>query len=61
MAVKLADVVLRRTDIGSASYPGRPMLETIAAVLAAELSWAPERTAREIAEVESRYGVVALH
>lgn len=57
MALTLADVVLRRTELGSAGHPGRATLETIAAELARELGWSPERTSREIADVEARYGI----
>jgi len=57
MAMTLADVVLRRTEIGSAAHPGRPVLEALASVVAGELGWTRERTAQEIAAVEARYGV----
>jgi glycerol-3-phosphate dehydrogenase len=57
MALKLADVVLRRTQIGAAEHPGRDVLEAIADVMTKELAWTKERTAGELAEVEARYGV----
>ena len=57
MALTLGDVVFRRTEIGSAGHPGRATLETVAGVLATELRWDPQRIEREIADVESRYGV----
>jgi glycerol-3-phosphate dehydrogenase len=57
MALTLADVVFRRTEIGSGGHPGRDVLESVARTLAAELGWTPDRTAREIADVERRYRV----
>ena len=57
MALTLGDVVFRRTEIGSAGHPGRATLQTVAGVLATELRWDPQRIEREIADVESRYGV----
>ena len=57
LALTLGDVVFRRTEIGSAGHPGRATLETVAGVLATELRWDPQRIEREIADVESRYGV----
>jgi len=56
MALTLGDVVFRRTEIGTAGHPGRAAIDTLAGALAAELDWSPQRVAREIAEVESRYG-----
>ncbi len=56
MALTLADVVLRRTEVGSATHPGRAALETMAGVLAGELGWGRERIEQEIARVEARYG-----
>ncbi len=57
MALTLADVALRRTEVGSASHPGRAVLETMAGVLAGELGWTRERIEQEIESVEARYGV----
>jgi glycerol-3-phosphate dehydrogenase len=54
-AVHLADVVLRRTPLGSAGHPGREALERAAGVMAARLGWTPERIADEIAQVERVY------
>lgn len=55
MAVRLADVVLRRTDLGSAGHPGRAALEECAGLMAKELGWTKERTQSEIAEVEKSF------
>lgn len=51
MAETLADVVLRRTDLGTALYPGRPALEECADLVAAEMGWGGERRRRELAAV----------
>lgn len=55
MAEKLADVVLRRTDLGSAGDPGDGALKTCAALMAKELDWDAVRVRREIEEVKSIY------
>ena len=51
----LADVVLRRTDLGTLGHPGRPALEAAAALVARELGWDGQRVAREVDEVEAGY------
>lgn len=58
MALSLADVVLRRTDLGSLEYPGREALEACASLMAERLNWDEGRIAREIDEVTycSGYG-----
>jgi len=55
MAQKLSDVVLRRTELGSAGHPGAEALTTCAQVMAAELGWDAERRQKELAEVEATY------
>ncbi len=52
MAQSLADIVLRRTGIGTLGNPGREVLEKVAAVAAQELNWDVSRISREIEEVE---------
>ncbi|HKJ64033.1 MAG TPA: glycerol-3-phosphate dehydrogenase/oxidase [Desulfopila sp.] len=47
MAVKLADIILRRTDCGTTGCPGRDELDQIASVMAEELGWSDDRTAHE--------------
>jgi glycerol-3-phosphate dehydrogenase len=54
-ARKLADVVLRRTDLGSAGSPGKEALKACAEVMAAEMGWDKNRVEREIQEVEEVY------
>lgn len=55
MAQTLADVVLRRTELGSGEYPGRSELESCAAVVGAELGWAGARRATEVESVIATY------
>ena len=55
MAIKLTDVILRRTDLGSAGHPGRPALEDCAAIMAKECGWSNQRKAQELAEAEAVY------
>ena len=51
MAQHLTDVVFRRTDCGSAGLPSDDVLNTCAAVMAAECGWDDARTADELARV----------
>lgn len=55
MALKLADVILRRTGLGSAGHPGAETLHFAAQVMARELDWTEARILQEIAEVEAAY------
>ena len=59
-AVTLADFVLRRTDLGSASLPPAPALDAIARIMAEILGWDESRIASEIAAVESRANYATL-
>ncbi|MBU1694312.1 MAG: glycerol-3-phosphate dehydrogenase/oxidase [Verrucomicrobia bacterium] len=52
MAAHLPDVVFRRTDLGTLGHPGRAALDECARLMAAELGWAPARTAEEVAATE---------
>jgi glycerol-3-phosphate dehydrogenase len=56
MAHKLTDVVLRRTELGSAGQPSRDDVERCAEVMAEELGWDSERVELEIREVDEFYG-----
>ncbi|NOX80889.1 MAG: FAD-dependent oxidoreductase [Deltaproteobacteria bacterium] len=60
MAETLADVVLRRSGLGDTGSPGRDVLQRIAEVMAAELSWDTTRKEREVAAVEGRYYPLVL-
>jgi glycerol-3-phosphate dehydrogenase len=47
-AAKLADVVLRRTDLAAKGYPGDECLEAVAQIMARELNWSPTMQEEEI-------------
>lgn len=55
MAQKLSDIVLRRTDLGTAINPGEAALKETARIMAAELGWDDARVKMEIEEVEQIY------
>jgi len=55
MAQKLSDVVLRRTDIGTAGLPSDEELRTITAHLSKELGWLPKKASAEIDELKKAY------
>ncbi len=54
-AVRLSDIVIRRTGLGSADPPEEAALAACAAVAKAELGWDEARTAAEIAAVRDFY------
>ena len=56
MAVSVSDIVFRRTELGSGRCPLRPVLEQVASVMAAELGWQPQETARQVEDVLHTYG-----
>ncbi|MCB0109669.1 MAG: hypothetical protein KDE53_27295, partial [Caldilineaceae bacterium] len=49
MALTLADVLLRRTELGAAGWPGAACVHHCATVMADELGWSPTRMQQEIA------------
>ncbi len=55
MALKLADVVRRRTELGSAECPPDAALKTCAQLMAAELGWDAKRIEKEIEEAKAIY------
>ena len=56
-ALRLSDIVLRRTTLGAAGHPGAAALRTSAAIAATELGWDAARTDVEIAAVEQAYRI----
>ncbi|MDZ7295342.1 MAG: glycerol-3-phosphate dehydrogenase/oxidase [candidate division KSB1 bacterium] len=50
MACTLSDALLRRTDLGSAGYPGDEPVVSCANLMAKELRWSPQRLAKETDE-----------
>jgi glycerol-3-phosphate dehydrogenase len=55
MAVKLADCVFRRTEVGTAGDPGPEALQTCAELMGRELGWSAERIGVELAEVRAQF------
>ena len=53
MAIKLADVIFRRTELGSAGHPGQSALQTCATIMADELKWDNDRLKQELDEVKA--------
>ncbi len=56
-ALRLSDILLRRTSVGAAGHPGAATLQAAAALAAGELGWTPERVREEIEAVEAIYRV----
>jgi glycerol-3-phosphate dehydrogenase len=52
MAVKLEDVVMRRTELAAGSHPGRRALEAAAMEMANHLRWSDNRMREELAATE---------
>lgn len=57
MAVTLADVVFRRTDLATGGSPGGPVLHACADIVANELGWSTQETERQLQEVAARFPV----
>jgi len=55
MAKKLSDVVLRRTDMGSAGIPPISDLKTISTLMGKELEWSAAKMGEEIEDVKRAY------
>ncbi|MCB2187085.1 MAG: glycerol-3-phosphate dehydrogenase/oxidase [Deltaproteobacteria bacterium] len=55
MALTLGDVTLRRTSLGKGGNPGRPALETAAAIMGRRLGWNQERRETEVRSLEEIY------
>ena len=55
MAVKLADVIFRRTGIGTIGLPDNSILEIIAETMASKLGWSKDKVIFEIEEVRANY------
>jgi len=58
MARTLADVILRRTELGAGGRPDDACLQACADLMAAELGWEPARTNQEIANVLAAFPAV---
>jgi glycerol-3-phosphate dehydrogenase len=57
MAMRLTDVVIRRTGLGSSGHPGDDAIRAAARIAAGELQWDAERTAEEIEAVRRFYEI----
>ena len=57
MAQKLSDVILRRTELGTAGYPGVKPLKVCADIMSAELAWSPSKTLQELQEVNDIFSL----
>jgi glycerol-3-phosphate dehydrogenase len=57
MAVRLTDIVTRRTGLGSANRPSPQAVATCARIAAAELGWDDSRIAEEVAAVDRIYAM----
>ena len=56
MACTLADIVIRRTELGAMGHPGVDVVDAIARIAADELEWDADERARQIAAVDRFYG-----
>lgn len=55
MALTLADIVFRRTDLATGGHPGPAALQEAASLAARELGWDEARRREEVAAVENRF------
>ena len=55
MAIRLSDIVIRRTALGSGGHPGSDAIRGCARVAAAELGWDAAEVERQVAAVEDFY------
>lgn len=55
MAQTLEDVILRRTELGSAGYPGSNIVNLCAQIMAQKLGWSHLQQQKEIVKVEQLY------
>ena len=55
MAEKLADVVFRRTDLGTGGHPGEEALQGCARLMGSELGWDEDRVREEVNEARNEF------
>jgi glycerol-3-phosphate dehydrogenase len=55
MACTLADIVIRRTELGSGGHPGAALVESAARIAGDELGWDADRRNQEISAVDEFY------
>jgi glycerol-3-phosphate dehydrogenase len=59
MALGLADVILRRLDLGTAGQAGEEVVDAVSRVMTREFGWTPERGDSERRELAARYMIGA--
>ncbi len=57
MARTVADIVIRRTELGAAGHPGAAIVEAVAAIAAEEFGWDADRRTKEVAAVAEFYRI----
>ncbi len=57
MACTLADIVVRRTELGAMGHPGVDIVRAAGSIAAEELNWDAERLNQEIAAIETIYRI----
>lgn len=57
MALKLTDIIFRRTGLGTIGNPGKVSLQLCASIMAQELGWDNNRTEQELEEVRDKYAL----
>jgi glycerol-3-phosphate dehydrogenase len=57
MAVRLSDIVIRRSGLGAAGHPGREAVAACAAIAATELGWDQDRAQEETRNVDAFYEI----
>jgi glycerol-3-phosphate dehydrogenase len=55
MACTVADIAIRRTELGAAGHPGEDVVAACARIAAEELGWSPAELTRQIAQVNDFY------
>jgi glycerol-3-phosphate dehydrogenase len=61
MAITLADVVLRRTELGTGSYPGTAVIHQCARLMAAELGWSKDDIQAQIVQTQAAFPTISRH
>ena len=57
MAIRLTDIVLRRTSLGALGPPGDEAVHECARIAAVELGWDATRTAEEVSALNLFYAI----
>jgi glycerol-3-phosphate dehydrogenase len=57
MALRLSDIVIRRSGLGASGHPGREAVAACARLAAAELGWDQPTMEQEIADVDAFYAI----